>query len=75
MPIYEYRCQSCDASFEKLYFPTEKEHPTCPKCGSGDVKKQLSTFGVHKGSSVKGSSAPADCGSCCGFDSCSNFKH
>lgn len=50
MPIYEYRCESCGASFEKmvrLSAPT----PACEVCGAADVRKLISqTSFVLKGS-------------------------
>lgn len=51
MPIYTYKCNKCGAVFDFLML-TKKETPTCQKCGSDDVEKQYSTFGV-KGSSGK----------------------
>jgi putative FmdB family regulatory protein len=39
MPTYQYRCQKCDARFERT--ETISEHgtakPQCPKCGSKKV--------------------------------------
>lgn len=40
MPIYEYRCHSCQNEFETLVragFP-----PACPKCESQDLERLLS---------------------------------
>lgn len=45
MPIYEYKCKKCSESFEKLVFATDCEPVECPKCGSGQVEKLLSSAG------------------------------
>ena len=44
MPIYEYRCTACAHPFEALVYGDEK--PSCPACGSPDLDKQFSVFGV-----------------------------
>ena len=44
MPIYEYRCSSCEEAFEKLV-KVRAEAPPCPECGSDDVVKQVSASG------------------------------
>jgi putative FmdB family regulatory protein len=41
MPIYEYRCDPCDRSFETL-IRSDRDVARCPNCGSLDVSKQLS---------------------------------
>ena len=45
MPIYEYRCKECEERFEQLV-PLRAEHPpvTCPRCGTSEIRKLLSTF-------------------------------
>ena len=47
MPIFEYRCQDCHATFEQLFLSTDKELPVCAKCGSKNVKRLLSNFSTH----------------------------
>lgn len=44
MPIYEYRCPDCDEQFEKLV-KISAPKPECPKCGSADAQKLVSTSG------------------------------
>lgn len=68
MPIFEYKCQDCNHTFEKLVprseFPVE-----CPACQSDKVEKQLSVFAA--GASGSAGPAPscgnAGCGSGSGF--------
>ncbi|MFI5182763.1 MAG: zinc ribbon domain-containing protein [Vicinamibacteria bacterium] len=51
MPIYEYVCSECRASFEKLVRRWGEE-VSCPSCQSGAVDKQISTFAVAASSSA-----------------------
>lgn len=44
MPIYEYKCNGCGEDFERLVFGNPKV--SCPRCGSDDIKKKFSIFGV-----------------------------
>ncbi len=46
MPIYEYCCGKCDELFEVYQSIIVSENDMkCPKCGSGDVHKKMSSFG------------------------------
>lgn len=45
MPIYEYRCQTCNTRFEVLQRAGENL-PPCPKCNGQKVSRLLSVFGV-----------------------------
>lgn len=62
MPIYEYRCDECGEKFELLVRSVARQTaPTCPKCGSPQVQKNISLFGI--GSAGLGSQASAaSCG-------------
>ncbi len=43
MPIYEYRCQDCQKKFEAIVLSkNDASEIICPKCGSGNVKKEIS---------------------------------
>ncbi|MEA1967507.1 MAG: zinc ribbon domain-containing protein [Thermodesulfobacteriota bacterium] len=42
MPIYEYKCNKCNNSFEKLIFAGEEENLKCPECGNKDITKKMS---------------------------------
>lgn len=44
MPIYEYECRGCAAGFELIV--RTGDVPACPACGSADLERQLSAFGV-----------------------------
>lgn len=67
MPIFEYQCQQCSESFEKITLASSQTKPDCPECGSEDVAKQISTFAAKSNDPGPGSfsetNAPS-CGSC-----------
>jgi putative FmdB family regulatory protein len=46
MPRYEFRCESCETSFETTLTITERANleVKCPKCGSDKVAPQLTFF-------------------------------
>ncbi|MGA1840625.1 MAG: FmdB family zinc ribbon protein [bacterium] len=77
MPIYEYKCQSCNKDFEKLIFRREQSI-CCPFCNSVDVSRIMSTFGFMSGKSSgtsdqKGLSSGSSCASCVSHN-CSNCR-
>jgi putative FmdB family regulatory protein len=51
MPIYEYRCQECDRTFELLVRDGGALH--CPSCGSTSLTKLLSVPHVSTGSAAR----------------------
>ncbi len=51
MPIYEYRCDACESTFEVMARITEAPPESCESCGNGPVHKLISqTSFVLKGS-------------------------
>lgn len=44
MPIYEYACRACGEGCERLV--RAGDVPACPSCGSADLERLLSAFGV-----------------------------
>jgi putative FmdB family regulatory protein len=51
LPIYEYRCEHCGASFEMFQKFSDEPIATCQVCGGGPVTKVLHPVAVHfKGS-------------------------
>lgn len=73
MPLFEYICQDCGRSFEKIV-PRYNSPADCPHCNSEQVEKQLSVFAVAGGNSESASEGPG-CGRCgaaqpgmCGMD-------
>ncbi|MCA8982285.1 MAG: zinc ribbon domain-containing protein [Planctomycetaceae bacterium] len=45
MPLFEYRCEACDAEFELLVRAAET--PRCPQCQSARLSKLLSAPAGH----------------------------
>lgn len=68
MPIFEFKCNSCGKSFEKIVFKVlEQERIICPNCGSESCQKLISAPGsVGVGSSDKSSTVNACSTGCCG---------
>ena len=51
MPIYEYRCQSCNHDLEVMQKMSDPELSDCPACGQPQLKKLMSAAGFRlKGS-------------------------
>ena len=64
MPIYEFDCQGCGESFDKLVRSISRvPEITFPSCDSDQVKKKLSLFSsqVSGGTRSSFASAPANC--------------
>jgi putative FmdB family regulatory protein len=48
MPIFEFFCPECGMSFEELVrSPGQMGEVICPDCGSGEVKKKISTIAAR----------------------------
>jgi len=49
MPIYEYECEHCGNTFQRIYMSPEDRpaEMTCPECGSSDVHQVFSPPTVH----------------------------
>jgi putative FmdB family regulatory protein len=63
MPIYEYRCRSCDHEFETLIQGSAR--PVCPGCGGKKLEKKLSVFAVSSAEGRESSAElPESCRSC-----------
>ena len=59
MPIYEYRCLTCQGVTSVLVRSMESSpDPTCSHCNGTDVRRRMSSFAYHKSDSTSGS-APA----------------
>lgn len=67
MPTYDYRCQSCSQTFEvrmSMSEYAEGKKPACPRCGSSDVDRAFTSFGVLTAS--RGGSGGSSFGGSCG---------
>lgn len=73
MPLYEYRCRTCDETFERRRSMSEAAEPAECTSGHVDSVRLLSVFasvgGASPSSSATAPAAPARggvCGSSCG---------
>ena len=62
MPIFEYTCQKCKKTFEKLVLSKNQPAPVCPNCGSKKTEQQFSTFATSGPSVSTGGGACAPSG-------------
>ena len=52
MPIFEYRCASCDEKFEEIVLSRNRTSKVeCPRCGGKKVKPLISVFAAQTGRS------------------------
>lgn len=69
MPLYEYRCRTCDDTFELLRaVGAADDHAPCP-AGHGDTVRALSLVAPRRGGGTTPVAAPA-AGGCCGGGCC-----
>jgi putative FmdB family regulatory protein len=47
MPIYEYICDACQESLEKLQKMSDGPLTLCPNCGEESLKKKISAAGFR----------------------------
>jgi len=72
MPIYEYRCEACERSFEVLTSFSERDRGhACPSCESTRTRVLVSTFAAIGGdsgftSTLPMAPTPRAGGGCCG---------
>ena len=51
MPLYEYRCEACGSTFEKIVKFSDPPLEVCQKCGKGPITKLVSSPAIQfKGS-------------------------
>jgi putative FmdB family regulatory protein len=65
MPIYEFVCKECAKNFEDLVLSSSQINEViCPVCGSGQVKKKMSTFASKPAQGSGSFSFKANAASC-----------
>jgi putative FmdB family regulatory protein len=67
VPIYEYRCRSCDREFEELIRSADDEpRLVCPSCKGKRVERKLSVFAAARdqASSMASELPTPPCGRC-----------
>jgi putative FmdB family regulatory protein len=65
MPIFEYLCEDCGTSFEKLVRKAGDNGIACPSCGQDHLKQQLSTFAAHANGAPAKAALPSCPGGMC----------
>lgn len=71
MPVFEFECVNCRHRFERLMFKVTAS-VACPSCGSTEVDKLPSTFGM---SGVERQTTSAAACASCRSGSCSSCGH
>lgn len=62
MPLYEYTCEACGHRFEILQrMGAGSQGVQCPRCGSQEVKRLVSTFASSISGSAPGGSSASSC--------------
>jgi putative FmdB family regulatory protein len=58
MPLYNYLCSDCGASFELLIGTVHSQEKTaCKECGSSNISRQMSSFSLGSASDSEKSSS------------------
>jgi putative FmdB family regulatory protein len=71
MPLYEYRCSSCEGRSEQLVLAGDvATTPVCPGCGSQEMTRLLSTFAAQAHEGSRSSGASFDPATACGGGAC-----
>jgi putative FmdB family regulatory protein len=61
MPIYEFACPRCRKIYSFLSKRVNPAHaPACPKCGSRELRKEVSRFALSKGLAEPATAGAAD---------------
>lgn len=70
MPIFEYRCHACGEIYEEI--SVSSDSGVCPKCGSGDREKVMSSSSslIGKNNNLPGKGDTACCGGSPGASGC-----
>ena len=62
MPMFDYKCASCDHTFEELGFSFGDEPVVCPICNADAPEKLMSTPAPLVGAAVSTASEACPCG-------------
>jgi len=71
MPLYEFTCAKCKKAFEELLHNYNISGVKCPGCGSKNIKRKLSAFGVKSGGTKGSPEQTCAYRNSCGKPSCS----
>ena len=62
MPLYEFVCRKCEASFEVLVSSSSSDAPPCPKCQGTEVERIMSVVSIGRANEPM--PAPSGCAGC-----------
>jgi len=62
VPLREFYCKDCEIEFELLL--RQDDTALCPRCGTGEVARRLSTFAAPASAAREMSQAVSACGRC-----------
>ena len=63
MPIYEYRCDTCEHAFEMIRSVSESDQGlNCPICKGPKVSRLMSVFSSSQGQNTSSSGTAPSCG-------------
>ncbi len=67
MPIFEFRCDECGKSFEKIVLKANSTENDicCPNCGSKKCTKLISAIGAVGSSSSRDTQSASSCSTGC----------
>jgi putative FmdB family regulatory protein len=75
MPLYEYQCKDCGASFDSLRSMKDSDSPIpCKECHSQETARKISTFNASSGGRAVTHSTGGGCAGCSGA-SCAGCSH
>lgn len=74
MPIYEFDCRACKKPFELMISFSRLGEARCPKCGSADVRRLMSTFAARTSSGPTNGNSGSSCTGCASRN-CSACRH
>lgn len=72
MPMYEYECAECHATFMRLRRMDQDDRElACPTCGSMAIQRQMSVFATFSKDPARNLSLPlSGDGTCCSGGAC-----
>lgn len=59
MPLFDFRCRSCNHVFETLVRSQDASAPLCPTCGGRDLEKLPASFAVSSAERTRASATTA----------------
>jgi len=75
MPIYEFKCLKCDEFFELILMNKDEEAELkCPKCGSDEFERVISTTNFSMGGGQASKASASSQTRSCPSGSCTTYN-